>query len=173
MLFRSYIVEALVRFTSLSEASVSLLLIIVIGYIFLFFVLLKIHRRMTAKQRKRVRACIYEYDRIWYATAKSMYAFNKEMKLAGKENKLVHGTRSILSLKDKDYLHNQKKIFSDLIKLEKFLWKQVIDPKVLKKISRLHLTITSFNVFHKIVGWILTIMTLWIYLIFWKRVYYR
>ncbi|NOZ44256.1 MAG: hypothetical protein GXP45_03875 [bacterium] len=96
-------------------------MIVVLSYGLLLLVLLKVHHIMTKIQRQRVQKCIYEYDRIWYMIAKAMYNFNEDMKAQGKTSKLVHGTRSILSLKDKDYLHNRKKIFADVKKLETYL----------------------------------------------------
>lgn len=171
--FWNNLVLWMVWLTGATEAYAQLFLIAVLAYIVLVLILIKVHHIMSKMQRKRIKACVYEYDRIWYLTAQSMYKFNEEMKAAGKENKLAHWTRSILTLEDKDYLHNRKKIFADVKKLEEYLGKPFVDAKVLKKINNLHLKITSSNVLHKIVGWALTGMTAWLYLLAWKRVYYR
>lgn len=159
--------------TGFSNAYAQLALIAVLVYIVLVFILIKVHHLMNKIQRKRVARCIYEYDRIRYLTAKAMYNFNEEMKAQGKINNLVYGTKSILKLENKDYLHNQKKVFADTKKLETYLGKSFVDAKILKKITTLHLKIISANVLYKLVGWTLTGMTAGLYLLSWKRVYYR
>lgn len=61
----------------------------------------------------------------------------------------------------------------DVAKLEVYIGQQYIPDDLKKRIRNLHLAITGANVTHKLVGWTLTAMTFGLYLMGWKRVYYR
>lgn len=160
-------------FTWFSQPYAQLVTIAFFAYIVLILILFKLHKVMTEHQRKRVAKCVREYDRVRYYTAKSMYEFNQHMKAQWQVNQLAHGTRSVLKLDKKDYLHNRKKIFDDIKKLQTYMNKEVVPVEVLKKIKRYHTKISSVNLLHKIVGRGLVVMTLGLYLFGWKRVYYR
>ena len=156
-----------------SEAYAQLATIAIFVYILLVIVFLKLHHGMIALQRKRIAKCVREYDRVWYYTSKAMYEFNAEMKAKWQVNQLAHGTRSVLKLDKKDYLHNRKKIFDDVKKLQTYMNKEFVPIEVLKKIKSYHIKIKSAAMLHQIVGRGLVVMTLGVYLLGWKRVYYK
>ena len=156
-----------------SDVYAQLVTIAIFVYIVLAIVLLKVHQAMILSQRKRVVKCVREYDRVWYYTAKAMYEFNAQMKAQWQTNQLAHGTRSILKLEKKDYLHNRKKIFDDIKKLQTYMNKEFVPIEVLKKIKSYHMKIKSAAMLHQLVGRWLVVMTLGLYLLGWKRVYYK
>ncbi len=78
--YRDTVVNIVVDFSGLSYEYSQLALFAVIALMIVIVVLSKIHSGLIGLQRKRVQACIYEYDRVWYFVAKAMYSFNKKMK---------------------------------------------------------------------------------------------
>jgi len=130
------------------------------------------HKRMVKNMLTQVRQCVYEYDRVWYLTARAMYAYNIHMKRQGKQSPLTHWTTSVLKLKDNHYLNHKAKIFEDIKKLEQYFNQQFIPEKVLRKINFYHKKITFWNSLQLFFWWSLTVLTLGVYKLSWKKVMY-
>jgi len=165
-----WIVEDL---SGLETAYAQLAIFVVLGYVVAIFVTIKIHTMFIKSQKKKVKKCVFEYDRVRYLINKAMYDINKKMKNSWKSLDLEYGTKSVLQLKKKDYLYNRKKIFSDIKKLEKYLWQEIVSSKVLKKISALHGRIGAMSLIQHLIGWGLVILTFGLYALKWERVYYK
>lgn len=140
-----------------------LILLWVITYIVFIVIVVLIHKWFLRRGTKIKALCTRKYDELRYLASTNMYKFNKEMKAQWKENQLVYGAKSIIWLENKNYIANKQKIFGDLAKLEWYIGKSIVSSELKNEIVVLDKKITTNHLSQKVVGRILTILTLGIY----------
>lgn len=163
---QTYVDQIINYFSSLiwlDYNTTQLILLWVLTYIVFIIVVWLIHKWFLKRGNNIKALCTRKYDELRYLASTNMYKFNKEMKTQGKENQLAYWAKSIIWLEKKNYIANKQKIFGDLAKLEWYIGKSIVSNELKTEIAVLDKKITNNHLSQKVVGRILTMLTLGIY----------
>lgn len=157
--FRTNIVHMVTNITWRESGKAEIVLLIVIWYAVIFFLLIRIHRKLLKKHKKIYENIVALYDTIRYQVARAQYG-NEAIQTSKWIDTIIHSDH-------KNYLANAAGIKQTLLDIEQKFGQQIITADQWKTIAKQTKKKHTTNIFVQLIGWCITGITVGIYKLFW------
>jgi len=157
--FRVKIVHIMANVSGRAEPEAEILLLVILWYIVFILLLMFIHRKLLRKQKNIHENLVLLYDTIWYQVARAQYG-NPIIQ----DNKWI---KVVIEADHENYLTQAKAIREEILSLEQKFGQQIITTDQRNIIVKETKKKNNVTIFVQLIGRLTTLLTVWIYKLFW------
>ena len=148
-----------INISGLSEATAQIVLLVIGIYIIILIIFIPLHKKLLGVLKQRTIALTFDYDTLRYLVAKA-----QQKSTITSQDK---GITMMFDQTSKDYLAHHAEIKQEIQKIETSLGTTIVDAPQWTMIETKKRKRTQLKAFTNIYGWCLSVITLFVYRLFW------